>query len=341
MAKAANSPYAWGMILKAIRIFPILVWAGLAAGCLTGTGTPNGAVGAGLQNPAVIGQAPGSAGAANGTPNSSDVMVASSDSADSQGDQCTALKKVQKEYAETGLHIPECYSSRVGWQSPNNQDPVDQPKPNVFYDLDAGTWIYPLTLTVQALFKKSEQIPDTPLQYTHEDFQRGPAVFLILGQQMAKGNPGDISWDTAALCEVPLMAVTRNEGLDFANVRQNIAVNQDILLNVYLHLKPPAGATSATDYAPTTSLGTPAVPSSSPCKYWIKFASEDELNTLVSDIHVFELGSFTIDVPDMLGAPQNPEPESIPAADAPIQKKEDSIKDSLIGPNRGLMRRVR
>jgi len=326
-------------ILRVFRLLPLLV-ALTAPACLTGGATQNALNGSGAPGSILEKSEPAPVAAANG-PSSSDVMVATSDSSNAQGDQCSALKKVQKEYAGTGLRIPDCYNSRIGWQSPNSQDPVDQPKPNVFYDFDAGSWMYPLTLTVQALFKKAEQIPDTPLQYTHEDFQRGPAVLLILGQQLATGNPGDISWDTAALCEVPLMAVTRDEGLDFANVRQNIAVNEDILLNVYLHFKPPAGATSATDYDPTTSLGTPAVPSSSPCKYWIKFSSEDEINTLLNDIHVFGLGSFAIDVPDMLMATPVPDPEGIPADDAPIQKKEDSIKESLIGPNRDLMRRVR
>lgn len=325
---------------RILRFFPLFLVALSAPACLTGGGTPNALTGPGAPGSILEKSEPAPAAASNG-PSSSDVMVATSDSSNSQGDQCSTLKKVQAEYAGAGLRIPDCYSSRVGWQSPNSQDPTDQPRPNVFYDFNAGSWIYPLTLTVQALFAKAEQIPDTAVQYTHVDFQKGPAVLIIRGQQMAQGNPGDISWDTAALCEVPLMAVTRDEGLDFANVRQNIALNEDTLMSVYLHLKPPASATSATDYDPTTSLGTPAVPSSSPCKYWTPFDSFDEYNTLLSDIHTFGLGSFTIDIPDMLGVTQNPEPENIPADDAPIQKKEDSIKESLIGPNRGLMRRVR
>lgn len=316
MAKAAVSPYAWGMIPKAIRIFPILVWAGLAAGCLTGTGTPNGAGGAGLQNPAVIGQGPGSAGAANGAPGSSDVMVASSDSSNAVGDQCVNLEKIKKEYAGTDLRIPDCYLSSVGWQSPNSQEPTPGPEPAVFFS--GGKWKYPLTLTVQALYRKTNE----PKAFTHEDFRQGPAVLFIFGGSV-NGN-GDIDWQSASICEAPLMAVTRDEGLEFANIRQNLDVwDDDKKLNVYLYYKPIANAASAVDYDPTTSIGTPAVPSSDPCKYRRRFDSFEQYNDLLSDLHVFGLGSFPLAIPSVVDMGT---PESLPAED-------DAPQVRLLGPD--------
>jgi len=272
------------------RAFKIL-WAGITLGialsACQGLGTGTGAVSGG--NPAEVAgvrETPSlPVAAANNA--GSDVMAPVSDHSESQGDDVMKkLEEVQRSYPN--LKLPRKFATFLGPQPPETQTPLPYPEPSPVWQNEC--WEESLVLNIQAL----DWIKEGDVgHFVGKDIKAGPYARIMVAQPSTEPN-NEFDWTSAFYWDVPLQQETK-DGL-VSNIRTTIrrAMDSDILVSMYY--RPPADATSTTDFTPSP-FPDPANcdPNKTVCMMR-GFENFDAWDAFVKEPHILFIGRYRMDI---------------------------------------------